>query len=56
MFLGVNKMDAEKLKETRKMIYDVLHGVWLNAEGIDEREIERRTYRLMDTLREIEGD
>ena len=45
-----------KLKKTREVIYDALHEVWLNAEGIDERELERRTYQIMNKLREMEGD
>ena len=46
----------DKLKETREMIYEALHEVWSNAEGIDERELERRTYQIMNKLRAIEGD
>ena len=42
------KVSIETIKKIDEDIFEVLMDVWLNAEGIDERVLEHKTYLLME--------
>lgn len=49
------RKENKELRATREAIYDALYEIRLNAEAISTRDLETRTYRLMNKLREIGG-
>jgi len=46
------KVSIETIKKIDEDIFEVLMDVWLNAEGIDERVLEHKTYLLMEKIKD----
>lgn len=45
-------VNIETIKKIDNDIFEAFMDIWLNAEGIDERGLEHRTFQLMEKIKD----